>query len=341
MAFEKMHLIFYYQAVATTLRVSASLISILMGYGLWQLVVITLATGVASVLMCGWLFAKNIGKLSVRADTRITWELLRKSPVFLLLTLVSIISARVDVLLLTKLSNLTQVAFYAAAYRLFETTMVLPQAYVKAHFPQMSQLFREDYGRFSRLCAASIKHVSYYVVFVTVVFIMLSEFMVRLIYGNKFAGAGSTLTILMLGLLPWAWGRVFANELVASEHQGYDLLGGVLASVANFGLNLWLIPRYGVGGAAIANTISLSVFCVAEYVGVRCVVKGVRTLPEMRLALAAGLAACLLIYLAKISMIVLLSEVAISCVMLLWYCRRHGGVRYALRRPGILIKEML
>jgi O-antigen/teichoic acid export membrane protein len=341
MAFEKMHLILYYRSISKVISISVSLIAIYSGYGLFHLTIILLFTAVLSAFMCVYLFKKHISRFRFHLNMKVTWFLLKKSPVFLMITLVSILSARIDVLILTRLATLSQVAFYTAAYRLFEMNMVLPLAYIKSNYPQLSQLFHKDHIKFNYFCKQITRRVSLFVISVTVVAIVVAHFIVTLIYGVKFADSGNILIILMLGLVPWGWGRVFANTLVASNNQRFDLAGGVIATIANISLNLFLIPRYGMIGAAFANTFSLSLFFCTEYYFLHLNRIGVTTSVDIRRTLLPGLLLCLMSYMAKWSRPILYIEILICFVLVAYFIKRQGSLREVLRTPFRLIKQII
>jgi O-antigen/teichoic acid export membrane protein len=82
---------------------------------------------------------------------------------------------------------------------------------------------------------------------------------VELLYSSRFSASAAVVRILVPGIVLFSAARVLGNDLAA---RGRPLVNSGIAgaSVAcNIALNLVLIPRYGINGAAWASTASYSV----------------------------------------------------------------------------------
>ncbi len=265
MGWERTNLILYENISGNLVRVILSLVFIRLGFGLVALVLAILVSTVFAVVVCVCTYIICVGKMSLRFDPGVSLRLLRSSPTFLLITLVAMLSARVDVLILTKLADMTQVALYAAAYKLFEATMIVPQSYMRASFPHLSALFRSLPDSFQQTNRDMLRHVLFYAFPVAAAAVVLAPFLISVLYGGRFSSSVAVLQILTIGLIPWTMGRTVANIMVATDLQRYDLLAGVFTFLTNVVLNLWLIPLYGAKGAAISSAASLSVFFFCEF----------------------------------------------------------------------------
>ena len=60
------------------------------------------------------------------------------------------------------------------------------------------------------------------------------------------------------------WGRVFGNDLAARGRPGINAWIAAMNLLVNVVANLILIPDYGLYGAAIATSLSYSVFAIAS-----------------------------------------------------------------------------
>jgi O-antigen/teichoic acid export membrane protein len=97
------------------------------------------------------------------------------------------------------------------------------------------------------------------------------------------------------------------NAVIVTGHSPPDLTNNVVSGTINFLLNLWLIPRFGLPGAAAASALAQGLKAVMEVTEMRWVV-GVPLLPRLFYkphlagALAAGaLLAVSLAYVAPAS----------------------------------------
>lgn len=81
-----------------------------------------------------------------------------------------------------------------------------------------------------------------------------AEPMLRLVYGTRFDNGATALRILLLGIWALAIWKNLANDLGGRglpQYKSYTALLGVIVTIA---LDLFLIPRYGIEGAAIATS---------------------------------------------------------------------------------------
>jgi len=265
MGLERPDLTIYQNLAGNLVRVGLSLFLVWYRLDLRFLVAAIIISTLVSVTICIATYFTCISRITFKFNLNVSLRLLRSSPTFLLITLVWIAWARLDTLMLTKLANMTQVALYVAAYKLFEPTMIVPQSYIKASFPHLSSLQRINPALFQKANRDMLGHMLLYVFPVTALVMVLSPAIIQLLYGSQFSISAATLRILILGLIPWAMGRTIANMIVASNLQRYDLYSVSFAALTSVLLNIFAIPRYGAEGAAFAGLASFSAFFMCQF----------------------------------------------------------------------------
>jgi O-antigen/teichoic acid export membrane protein len=264
-AFERTGLMFFEQVSSNVIRLVGSFAVILMGYGLLEFVIVIVASGVAAVAACFYMFHRYIGPVSLKIDWKATWYLIYSSPAFLLTTLFGVVlSMRIDIIILSKMTDLVQVALYTAAFKLYETALILPQSFMTSFFPQLARLYSGDRSGFNGMIGAIFRNILFYNAAVITGMYLVSWFAIHSIFGGKFDGAVSPFKLLLFGLIPWSMAKVSGQVLIASGRQKLDMVSTMVATVSNIVLNFILIPRYGAAGAAIANTTSLAIFCLPQ-----------------------------------------------------------------------------
>jgi O-antigen/teichoic acid export membrane protein len=78
------------------------------------------------------------------------------------------------------------------------------------------------------------------------------------IFGRDFADGAVVLVILSVGqFVNGATGPV-GTTLSMSGYPGFNLLNSVIMLIVNLGLDLWLIPRFGLVGTALGSSLSLA-----------------------------------------------------------------------------------
>ena len=306
MAFEKMQLILYKDLSFHLIRIAGTLVLVFSGLGLVYIISLHLISFFLSLIASVYLFNRHIGKLTFKIDKGVVFFFLKHSPTFLLITLVSMLPWRFDIMMLTKMLpksiKFVQVGIYTAAQKLFLQTMFLPQAYMKSCFPQMSRLFRSDPEEFKKMSNTVIKYLCMFLFSFVAIIYPLIPLPVKLLFGQKFVDSIPVLRILICGLIPWGIARIFAYFLVAAGKQQYDLIAGSIAVTLNIVLNLILIPKMLAYGAALATLSSLSLFCIMSYWFAQKVVYKPPLLKLMALPILLGLIVRGLVFVAMINL---------------------------------------
>jgi len=168
----------------------------------------------------------------------------------------AILVLKVDQLMLAFLVNDQAVGIYAAAVRLSEVWYLLPVALMTGYFPQLIAAKQAKSGDYERslqwLCDTLLCAAVLVAVFIT----LTADFFVPLLFGNSYVESADVLVIHV-----WAGIFFFTAALV----NRWLLIEGALVAtfcvqavgaVTNIGFNFWLIPQYGVIGAAIATVLS-------------------------------------------------------------------------------------
>ena len=83
--------------------------------------------------------------------------------------------------------------------------------------------------------------------------------MLELLFGARYMGAALALQILSAGEFVHTLVGPNGTTLTSYGKTTLLMIDAVLAAILNIVLNLLLIPRYGISGAAIATAISLAV----------------------------------------------------------------------------------
>lgn len=162
----------------------------------------------------------------------------------------------VDVLLLQPLAGSQAAGYYKAALKIVEFLWFVPKALEQMLLHSTSELWSKDKTQDIRDLSA---RVTRYTLVLSLPFALgllaLARPFIRLYYGAEFTAAVTPLLILLPGTLFFAITRP-----VMSVGQGRGDIRPLIwatgsAAVLNLLLNLTLIPRYGMTGAAVATSV--------------------------------------------------------------------------------------
>ncbi len=162
----------------------------------------------------------------------------------------------VDVLMLQAYTTEAQVGYYKAALVLAEFLWLAPKAVQSVMIQSASELWHRD--RIERITALASKATRYTLLLTALmaigIAVLATEFVPRY-YGADFE---PTITPLLL-LLPGTVGFAVARPILSVSHARGDMRVMILATGAtaamNVALNVALIPRFGMEGAAVATSL--------------------------------------------------------------------------------------
>lgn len=170
-----------------------------------------------------------------------------------------IVYMRVDQIMLEHLGGAAgshALGLYSAALRVSEATYMLPTVVVTAVFPHVvhsrtegREVYEARLGRLYALMTAMALAVAVPMTF-------LAGPLVRLLFGPSYAGAGVILAVHVWTALFAFWGVVGTAWAVTEGLTRITPVRTLQGAAINVGLNLWLIPRYGGLGAAVATLVS-------------------------------------------------------------------------------------
>ena len=98
--------------------------------------------------------------------------------------------------------------------------------------------------------------------------VLLSGFLMGL-FGSEFRSGADVLVILAVGQFINSATGLVGLMLIMSHNESKLLQAAAIAAVVNAGLNLWLIPRYGLTGAAWASLIAVATLNITRWLFVR------------------------------------------------------------------------
>lgn len=230
---------------------------ILLGFGLFAAVLIYTLIGIINM---AFLFAAM--RRRVRFSARINRPLLKSQLVFraksYVQTLTSHLLLHVDVYLVSYFLGASATAFYALALHFTEIVLEIPQAVGLVLYPRLASLDEADVHR---LTAQACRRTLLVTAPLAAALGFLGPSVIVLWYGSPYAAAGAPLPWAAVGMLAMSLYVIITRDLTSRGRQQVNIVTGLLALVSNVGLNLVLIPRLGIVGAAMSTAIGYSGAC--------------------------------------------------------------------------------
>ena len=186
-----------------------------------------------------------------------TRAMLRFSIPLVVASAVSTLFGTIDTLMLNTLATSAETGIYNYGYQLAAGLPVVLSVFGFLYMPLASRLDAdENYDEVDRIYKVTTKwiYIAVFPVFLT--FVAFSDDLVSAVFGSTDPAAAMALAILSIGFFTSAANGRCQDTLSAFGYTRAILVINTVAAAINLVLNLVLIPRYGVVGAAVASALS-------------------------------------------------------------------------------------
>jgi len=205
-----------------------------------------------------WLRAPALARPSLRALT--SYSIVNHAG-----NLCHFLIQRIDVLLVSIFLDLRAVGLYSVAYGFAELLLLLPQRASLLYFPRVAAQRRpadQDEVRIS--CSL----VFLAAVAMALVLLAVAPPAIRFLYGTAFTDAIRPFALLLPGACALATSSLLGAYLAGVGRVAATARVNAAALATNVALNLVLLPRFGVSGAAVASSVTYAgqALCLAVIV---------------------------------------------------------------------------
>ncbi|HKP47272.1 MAG TPA: polysaccharide biosynthesis C-terminal domain-containing protein [Pyrinomonadaceae bacterium] len=175
-------------------------------------------------------------------------------------TVADFATLRMDQLLLGGLASSAAIGLYFVAVRLSEITAILAGSVADAVMPEVAAAKHGE--RADQLLAKSLRLTIYVHLLVLVPLWIAAPYILRFVYGESFAAAGTTFRILLLASVVLTAGGIAISGLNGFGHPGLSTVARVCSAAVTVVALLTLLPRFGIAGAAMASLLGYGVMMV-------------------------------------------------------------------------------
>lgn len=193
---------------------------------------------------------------SWRATLALATGLLKDSWPLMLSGVVVMIYIKIDQVMLGEMLGNREVGVYSAAVRLSEVWYFIPMSITASVFPAIVQAKKSSESEYYRRLNKLYLVMMWLSLAVAIPVTLFAGEIVELVFGQEYRNAAGALSIN-------CWAGLFIFSGLVSNHwyllenlNHLTLYRHVIGAGANIGLNLVLIPRYGVNGAATATLLT-------------------------------------------------------------------------------------
>ncbi len=252
-----------YLALGTNpLRAIAVIVFLTLGYGVREVLIINVIVWAVGVLLGFVLLHRLISikeilttALPDRANQRIAIKY--AFTVALVMSLDFFIWDQAEVFFLGIYRPKEEVGFYSLASKLPSQVMTLiPLAFGAVILPAVSEQFgKGDMRTVRTIYLTSSRYLTMLAFPLAAAGVALAKPLVAFLYGEAYAAAAPIMAILFVSFAMMALDKSPMAIIYGINKPSIALKVGLFLAALNIGLSYWLIPRYGLLGAAIGSSV--------------------------------------------------------------------------------------
>ncbi|MCF6410126.1 flippase [Pseudalkalibacillus salsuginis] len=164
----------------------------------------------------------------------------------------SFLNYRIDLLLLGYFLNPAAVGVYVTAVNIGERISILSQSLSTVLLPRIASV--DDERDRNRVTSILTRNFLVFVLLLTIGVFFFADWVIDLLFGVRYEKSSSLLKWLIPGVAALSIDRLLSNDIAGRGKPEVNMYVSLFNVLFNVGLNIYLIPLYGVVGAAVATT---------------------------------------------------------------------------------------
>jgi O-antigen/teichoic acid export membrane protein len=156
--------------------------------------------------------------------------------------------------------NASDVGIYSAAFSVAAIALFIMTSFSYIFLPTISEFYaKKDFTGIKEIFCSISKWVFLFTFPIIIYVALFSQNTISFIYGSEYISGSTALIILLFGIAMNGLTGMTGEVLVGIRKTRLNLYTEILGAVTNVALNIIFIPKFGILGAAIGTSISISV----------------------------------------------------------------------------------
>lgn len=167
-----------------------------------------------------------------------------------------VVYQKIDQVMLGNMIDKTAVGFYSVAGKFTEICLFIPTILSQTITPILVKAYHNNMDEYQRKAKSFMNITIWGTIIICTVICLISHPLIQYTFGIEYTAAVSLLQIMIFKTIGYASAQITGALIVIENKQKYVVIRNIIGCVVCIGLNLLLIPRYGVKGAAVASVIT-------------------------------------------------------------------------------------
>lgn len=177
--------------------------------------------------------------------------------------LAQFLNYRLDMLLVAIFLTPVEVGYYSIAVGIAERLWMLPGAIATVLFPRISSIMDT---KANNLTSRIARHTFFIIFILALIIASLTKPLIKILFGSAFLSSAMPLLILLPGIVALSFSKILTADLAGRGKPQFGAYSSFVSLAVNIPLNLYLIPKWGISGAAFASTIAYIIATLVVFI---------------------------------------------------------------------------
>lgn len=244
-------------------------IGIILGYSILIIPIIRVFGSFLRVLILKRFYYKSFKeKVKFLLDKKLIEKIVKDSYYLWVSFIAFIVYTQIDKIMIGNMLGVADVGTYSIAIQLSGVLAILIGPFQNSIYPKMMDLYRKDYNSYRCLYLKVNTIFTQIYLFISILSVVVVKYLFPYIYAKEYTPAILCYGILTVSVFFKANGALQTGHMTLKRITKKSFYKTLFGLVLNIILNLTLIPKYGIYGAAIATSITqvFTIFIVDYFI---------------------------------------------------------------------------
>ena len=199
------------------------------------------------------LLIKKISKINLSFNRRLAEDSIKYGVKAYFGNLAQFLNYRLDMFLVAVFLVPAAIGYYSIAVGMAERIWMLPGAIATVLFPRVSSLKDTEANK---LTPKVVRHTFLITFFLSIIMAFFAKPLIKIFFGSTFLPSVKPLLILLPGIIALSGSKTLTADLAGRGKPQFGAYSSFASLAINIPLNLYLIPKWGISGAAFASSVA-------------------------------------------------------------------------------------
>ena len=167
-----------------------------------------------------------------------------------------VVYQKIDQVMIGNMIDKASVGYYAVAESIAGMLIFIPTILSQTIMPILIQNYQVNKEQYQVKAQLFMDVTIWLCIIMCLIVSLLAPFVIRLLYGSQYESSILLLQVCVFKVIGYAFAQVTGAMIITEGKQKYVVIRNIIGCVCAILLNLLLLPRYGVLGAAFASIIA-------------------------------------------------------------------------------------